>query len=227
MNHPLRWLAASAGLVAALAVPVSAQTAGQAPVPDPAPPAGPAAEPPPAPAAPAPQAAAPAPPPVDMEPATEPIDLGALGVQDEGQALGAFGRPLQIYGFADFSYFVPFYARDSFLSSTLWPNQQFMVGNFNVYLAKEISARLRSLGEVRFTYMPNGTIDPNLPTGRVSTEAQDAADAYHVQRWGAIIIERLQIDYDLLPTLTVRAGQFLTPYGIWNVDHGTPTLIGI
>src|SRR5262249_49126364 len=91
----------------------------------------------------------------------------------------------------------------------------------------EISARLRALGEVRFAYMPNGSPDPNAPLGRVSTEAADPIDAYRIQRWGAIIIERLQIDCDLFPGITLRGGQFLTPYGIWNVDHGTPTLIGI
>jgi hypothetical protein len=44
---------------------------------------------------------------------------------------------------------------------------------------------------------------------------------------GAIVIERAQIDWTHFDAFKVRAGNFLTPFGIWNVDHGTPTLIAV
>jgi hypothetical protein len=152
------------------------------------------------------------------------VDLGALGVQDESQAAGENERPLQLYGFADFTYYVPFFPADSFLAANIPANQQFVMGNFNLYLAKQISDRLRALGEVRFLYLPNGQVTGN---GYSSTQVDDPADLYRPVRWGGIAIERLHVEYDLLPSLTLRAGQFLTPYGIWNVDHGTPTIITI
>jgi hypothetical protein len=172
----------------------------------------------PPPAAPAPSATpAPAPAPSNAE-------LSSLGLQDESQAAGESERPLQLYGFADMTYYLPLYPKSSFLAAQLPDNQQFVMGNFNLYLAKQISERLRALGEVRFMYLPNGQISGNSYT---STSVDDPANLYRPVRWGGIGIERLHIEYDLLPNLTIRAGQFLTPYGIWNVDHGSPTLISI
>jgi hypothetical protein len=172
--------------------------------------------PPPAPttpAAPAPAASAPVPAP----------DLGALGIQEEIQA-NSDEHPLQIYGFADVTYYLPLFPKTSFLAAQIPDNQQFVMGNFNLYLAKEISDRLRALGEVRFLYLPNGQIQGNSYT---STQVDDPANLYRPVTWGGITIERLHIEYDLLSNLTIRVGQFLTPYGIWNVDHGSPTIISI
>ncbi|HLK88752.1 MAG TPA: hypothetical protein VKZ18_02600 [Polyangia bacterium] len=150
-------------------------------------------------------------------------DLGALGVQEDNQA-GADEHPLQIYGFADVTYYLPLFPKTSFLAAQLPENQQFVMGNFNLYLAKEISDRLRALGEVRFLYLPDGQTTGN---GYLSTQVDDPANLYRPVNWAGISIQRLYLEYDLLSNLTIRAGQFLTPYGIWNVDHGTPTLISI
>jgi hypothetical protein len=169
-----------------------------------------------------------APPPAAAQPAASPaapsVDLSTLGVQDESQAASDDARPLQLYGFADVTYYLPFFPKDSFLAAQLPENQQFVMGNFNLYLAKQISERLRALGEVRFMYLPNGQITGN---GYLSTQVDDPADLYRPVRWGGIMIERLHVEYDVLSNLTVRVGQFLTPYGIWNVDHGTPAIIPI
>jgi hypothetical protein len=179
----------------------------------------------PPPAAPAPAVAAPAPAAVTVPPADAPVDLASLGLQDESQASADDERPLQLYGFADVTYYLPFMPKDSFLASAIPEQNQFVMGNFNLYLAKQMSSRLRALGEVRFMYTPNGQISGGNYS---STTVDDPADLYRPVRWGGILIERLHVEYDVLPSLlTARVGQFLTPYGIWNVDHGTPTLISI
>jgi hypothetical protein len=44
--------------------------------------------------------------------------------------------------------------------------------------------------------------------------------------WGGYtVIERAHIDWSPRQEFNVRAGYFFTPLGIWNVDHGSPTLI--
>ncbi len=155
------------------------------------------------------------------------VDLDALGIEAETPRLATSGTPLDIYGFADLAYYVPLFDRTSFLGSELPAYQAFTMGKFNVYMAKQVSERIRALAEVRFAFSPNGDIDPNNPGKRISTATADPADVQRPQNWSGIIVERVHAEYDVASFLTIRAGQFLTPYGIWNVDHGTPTLIPI
>jgi hypothetical protein len=71
--------------------------------------------------------------------ADDTVDLSALGVHDESQSAKDDERPLQLYGFADVTYYQPFFPRDSFLAAQIPENPQFVMGNFNLYLAKQVS----------------------------------------------------------------------------------------
>jgi len=160
-------------------------------------------------------AAAPAPPPGDDV-------LAELGL--DPSATTPANDQLTIYGFADVGYHVTLMPYTDVLSNLLPKENQFGVGNLNLYLTKKLAERWRILAEVHFTYAPNGTIESD---GTISqTRGSDPTDFGRNVSWGGIEIERVYIDFDVHPNLTIEVGSFLTPYGIWNVDHGSPTIIG-
>src|SRR5450432_48058 len=109
---------------------------------------------------PAPVAAAPpvAPtPPATTPPATTPpgekaddFDLASVGLDPNA----AFDDKLNIYGFADVSYqVIHFKTPTAFVSDT----RGFNIGNLDVYLAKNLTRKWRTLAEVRFLFAPNGS----------------------------------------------------------------------
>ena len=137
---------------------------------------------------------------------------------------------LDLYGFADMTY-----TRLLLPSSNPWqriyfPNRTFAVGNFNLYLSSNLGDSWRALGEIRFMYLPNGatTVDPKSGSvTRTDTTVLDYAGFEEPIHWGAIRIERVWVEHEFSNLFTLQVGAFLTPYGIWNVDHGTPAIIGI
>lgn len=140
----------------------------------------------------------------------------------------AQAQPVDIYGFADIYFAAPFWRSNSLYSTSGVGSHPYLsVGNFNIYLSKHLDERWHFLSEVRFLYAPNGSNDPKNPGTRISTQAGDAADINRPLRWGAIEIERIHVDYQQSSLLTLRFGHWLTPYGIWNIDHGSPTVIAI
>lgn len=123
---------------------------------------------------------------------------------------------LDLYGFADFTYSQGFGEGE---------RGNFFVGRLNVYLAADLGDRFRSLVEVRFSYLPHGAQDPSSYDWQ-DNSAGDYTDLNRAVRVGGVIIERAFLEYSAHPLANLRAGHFLTPYGIWNVDHGSPVIIG-
>ena len=170
-------------------------------------------------------AAAQAPPDPAPDPAAEPavapeapatdFDLSSLGLDPST----GFDDKLNIYGFADMSY-TAIWLRDS---PVVGDSRGFTSGNLNIYLAKNLTRKWRTLAEIRFMFAPNGTT--NADGTLTDTSAQDATNLFRTIQWGTIRIERAYLEYDLHPKLTVRAGHWLSPYGVWNVDHGSPAII--
>ncbi len=138
-------------------------------------------------------------------------------------AMGEYN--LNFYGFADFSV-----QRYLFDSSDGYP-PSFSVGRLNLYFGGELGDNWRTLTEVRFSYLPNGTV----PAGSdlfaspvlTNTTVPDYVDYDRPRRYGSIILERAWIEKTFETWLTIQAGHYLTPYGIWNVDHGSPVILGV
>jgi hypothetical protein len=143
--------------------------------------------------------------------------------------------PLRLYGFLDFG-FNRFFTSEKSQLNFLFPTSAstFLLGNINLFLDANPSPGWRSLVEIRFT---------NLPHGQEQSFATPLGDEYSRRDTrttdftspalrsevvlGSIIIERAWAEYTFSDALKLQAGYFLTPYGIWNQDHGTPTLISL
>lgn len=142
----------------------------------------------------------------------------------------SFEPSIKFYGFADTGLQR---AWGGFFDNGLSQSDKlnFILGNVNLYIDATPAEHLRFLTEVRFTTLPDGseTNDPALSqTELVSTSIFDqtsAAGGIFFVHWGAIILERAQIEWTPTDVFGLRVGYFLTPYGIWNVDHGSPTRI--
>jgi hypothetical protein len=145
-------------------------------------------------------------------------------------------QTLSIYGFTDFG-FNKFYTSDRSQLNTLFPSRAgtFVLGNANVFFDAQPFEDWHSLMEIRFTNLPHG-VERSLasPTGdqaydRSDTRVQDftSPSVRNTVVLGSVIIERVQAEYSVSDALKIMGGYFFTPFGIWNVDHGTPTLISL
>ncbi len=136
---------------------------------------------------------------------------------------------LDLYGFVDLTYTKNLDGPD--VPYSRFPHfGSFAIGNLNLYAASTLGKGWRSLIEVRFLYLPGGSdqaFNPGGPVARTNTEVGDYADFQRVLRWGGVEIERVFLEYQASDWLAFQLGQFLTPYGVWNVDHGSPTVIPV
>lgn len=139
---------------------------------------------------------------------------------------------LRLYGFADVGLQRMWASKEL---SELTPETDkltFVLGNLNLYLDASPSKDFRFLAEVRFGLFPDGSgarPDGGYGVGGViDTWVSDPSAAntfFTAIKWAGVFPQRAHIDWTPSDLFNLRAGLFLTPYGIWNVDHGTPTRI--
>lgn len=136
---------------------------------------------------------------------------------------------LRMYGFADMAFNKKYISEDSRFNGLIDGNSTFAVGNVNLYLDAKPIPTFRVLSEIRFTLLPHGSSAPADGTTLTTTDTSvlDITSATGRNRvlHSGVVIERTWIEWNKFDFFKVRTGYFLTPYGIWNVDHGSPTLI--
>ena len=144
------------------------------------------------------------------------------------------GEPLRIYGFTDMGVQHIWVNENSLLTRLFQVNNtSFVVGNVNLYFDAQPFKHFRGLTELRFTNAPLGDIANYGGLAgtfkRKDTFSYDpGGTAINAPMWaGSVILERAWIEWNEHQAFKLRVGNFFTPFGIWNEDHGTPTLISL
>ena len=135
---------------------------------------------------------------------------------------------IRLYGFSEMG-FRKAWIKDgesSYFKNITEDSATFLLGSTNLYLEAQPHPKFRSLNEVRFTLYPNGVPGPDFkPTTAATIYDVTSGTGRNKVQWSGIVLERAIIEWKQSDAFKVQVGYFLTPYGIWNVDHGSPTLI--
>jgi len=229
----MRFQILTSTLAVAFAAQLAAARAQAEPQPSPEPATPAAGATPAAPVAPAaataatPPPAGATPPPAASAASDEPVQLD----DDQPGAADSVlnGEALKLYGFGDVGYQQMLVPKTSPWLVYLNRHPSMFVGHLNFYFDSQLAEKWRALAEVRFTYLPQGgwRTGSDGVVRHNDTHIADYTDFTRDRSVGGLMIERAFIEYSAASWLTVQAGQFLTPYGIWNVDHGSPVIIGV
>lgn len=132
---------------------------------------------------------------------------------------------LRIYGFSDFRFYKMWVNEDSEMAPFFNGKSSFGMANFNLFLDHRLTDSFRYMAEIRFSTLPQGVLQVSgMEITRKDNSVLDPSSNKLV-RFGSIIIERAFLEYTPMDYINVRIGRFLTPFGIWNQDHGTPVII--
>ncbi len=138
---------------------------------------------------------------------------------------GEFKPSLDVYGFMAVYGGKWFVEKSSPLYGVMNTKLSFGVTDINVYLSGHVTRTVDSLVELRFTFMPHGADE--FPTlARMDTTVVNANTSEEFTL-GGVIVERAQFTWQPRDFIGVTAGRFLTPFGIWNIDHGAPVIIPV
>jgi len=144
----------------------------------------------------------------------------------------SFERAFNVYGFFDLNLYVS-ELPDSPRKNLVAEDLTFVVNRLNLYFSSHMTQNLSALVEVRFTFLPLGAeksfkdeLITLSPYDRIDTTIMDPFTTERIPL-GGLFIERVHLTWKPMDEFGIIAGRFLTPYGIWNVEHGSPVRIPI
>jgi hypothetical protein len=151
-----------------------------------------------------------------------------------------------IYGFVDGKITKLFFANDQnwFIAQGLSDDLTMTFDHANVYFDMRPNPALRSLVEIGFRQHPYDSeyaavvgqrlkvvgynmtlIDTNTVEARLAkSNISMNTSVLQFFEWGSFSLDRAWMEYQINQYANLRFGKFITPAGIWNVDHGSPVI---
>jgi hypothetical protein len=156
-----------------------------------------------------------------------------LELQQEDQEMEAFEatagemtsfKPtFSVYGFLTVSLMRAWISKNNILYNLMHDKLSFAISNVNLYFHSRMTQSLSAMVELYFTFAPQGR-ESYMPYGRLDTTVTESSTLrQHVL--GGVAIERAQATWQRFDFLGVTVGRFITPYGVWNVEHGATVFL--
>jgi hypothetical protein len=98
--------------------------------------------------------------------------------------------------------------------------------NLNLYFSSHMTETLSALVELGFSTLPHGLDKSFMPYERYDSRVQDPRNTKSITL-GGITIERAQMVWQPYDFFGITAGRYLTPYGIWNIDHSPVVILTV
>jgi hypothetical protein len=169
----------------------------------------------------------------------ETSELMMTGDSFEDVGMDTEQQRLRIYGFFDLTLNRFFFEEDSAWNLYITEPLSFTMTRVNLFVQANLTDTLTALVELRFSFAPSGdetawaaglkdsdgnVMDvPDTKYERVDSYSSDVFTTKN-NRYGWTMIERAHLTWSPREWFQILAGRYLTPYGIWNVDHA-PTVV--
>lgn len=154
-------------------------------------------------------------------------------MQEDGDENEAFEPVIRLHGYFDLTYSYNDIPTDSPLHAYVVPYPTFLMSSLNLFLDAKPTPNLTTTMELAFSFMPAGSyLKPAYYTADGTRIAEPVRDTSWgrdnlttaLYSTGSVRIIRAHATYQARDWLGITAGKFVTPYGIWNVDHA-PTVV--